>query len=177
MCLDRLPLPSQNIPHPPLASLSSPTRLLHGLFYGKAHYSPRLTPCNLGGSECLSTIQYTFAIQRPKPQHLPRGSVQPVFSQPPRQPTSRLPPYMFRRGARLKTLCIIGGGFSAPLLLTTRLKLLSSSLRTTRIFYRGLGSAAVANIHWLNNRKTGKARTRLGAFLSFRDFGIGDGLL
>ena len=38
-----------------------------------------------------STIQYTFAIQQPRPQHLPRGLAQRIFSQPPRLSTSPLP--------------------------------------------------------------------------------------
>src|SRR5436309_12864988 len=45
----------------------------------------------LGLLEHQSTIQYTFAIQQPRPQHLPRGLAQRIFSQPPRLSTSRLP--------------------------------------------------------------------------------------
>ena len=45
----------------------------------------------LGLLEHQSTIQYTFAIQQPRPQHLPRGLAQRIFSQPPRLSTSPLP--------------------------------------------------------------------------------------
>ena len=45
----------------------------------------------LGLRKHQSTIQYTFAIQQPRPQHLPRGLAQRIFSQPPRLSTSRLP--------------------------------------------------------------------------------------
>src|SRR5438093_9240252 len=46
---------------------------------------------DLASRKDQSTIQYTFAIQQPRPQHLPRGLAQRIFSQPPRLSTSRLP--------------------------------------------------------------------------------------
>src|SRR5439155_13459879 len=48
-------------------------------------------PRNLSVWKRRSTIQRTFAIQQPRPQHLPRGLIQRVFSQPLRLSAFRLP--------------------------------------------------------------------------------------
>ena len=107
MCPDRPLLPSPNTPIGPFPSLSARPALPTTSFTANPITPPRLTHSNLGVSKYPSVIQRTFAIQPPGLQHLPRGSIQPVFSQPPRLSTSRLRLSMARRGARLKMLFIM----------------------------------------------------------------------
>src|SRR5207249_8027069 len=61
------------------------------LSYGKTDCVSLPHRRDLASWKHQSTIQYTFAIQQPRPQHLPRGLAQRIFSQPPRLSTSRLP--------------------------------------------------------------------------------------
>jgi hypothetical protein len=68
----------------PFPLLPARTGLPTASFTATSIVPPPLTHGNRWPLKYSSPIQRTFAIQQPEPQHLPRGSIQPVFSQPPR---------------------------------------------------------------------------------------------
>ena len=107
MCPDRRAIPLRNNLLRTISGQPATESHTNDLSYGKTDCVSLPHRRDLASWKHQSTIQYTFAIQQPRPQHLPRGLAQRIFSQPPRLSTSRLPlPHGSpRRSAKNALLC------------------------------------------------------------------------